>query len=128
MSRLVRGGFSKKYVLAVSICFAFLVVYERATPGPEMAGTHFLHNPHEVWDILSQSRGRPKGDTVKGAALFCCQKFLKWEGVHASTAKVSKRSHNRCYGRADNHHQKSHPYSPPNRTGKTQTRGRAKAV
>ena len=58
---------------------------------------------------MSQSWGRPKGDTVKGAALFCCQKFLKWEGVHANTAKVSKRSHNRCYGRADNHHQKSLP-------------------
>lgn len=67
MSRLVRGGFSKKYVLAVSICFAFLVVYEGATLGPETTGAYFLNNSHQVtplfrplfwWYMRGQHRGR----------------------------------------------------------------------
>jgi len=53
---------------------------------------------------------------------------MKWEGVHANTAKVSKRSHNRCYVRADNHHQKPYAHSPPKGTGTAQAWGRAKAV
>jgi len=52
MSRLVRGGFSKKYAAAVSICSVFLVVYEVATPGPEIAKAHFLNNLHQVTPLF----------------------------------------------------------------------------
>ena len=67
MSRLVRGGFSKKYAAAVSICSVFLVVYEVATPGPEIAKAHFLNNLHQVtplfcplfwWYMRGQLRSR----------------------------------------------------------------------
>ena len=67
MSRLVRGGFSKKYAAAVSICSAFLVVYKEATPEPEIARAHFLNNLHQVtplfcplfwWYMRGQLRSR----------------------------------------------------------------------
>ena len=61
------GRFFKKYVIAVSICSAFLVVYKEATPGPEIAGAHFLNNLHQVtplfcplfwWYMRGQHRSR----------------------------------------------------------------------
>ena len=59
-----------------------------------------------------------KGDTVKSAALFFCPNFMKWEGVHANTAKVSKRSQNRCYGRADIPAPALPPHIPPEKRSK----------
>ena len=63
----------------------------------------------------------PANDDGGVAALFLYHKFLKWERVDVNTAKVSKRSHNCCYGSVDNHHQKSHPYFPQKGTEKAQT-------